>query len=125
MVKNTSVAVRPNKVWPLVVGVCVIALFLFLSVVNKKHATESGDNIHKFANGGTYRDGSKCISYNRNHNLAYGGSSSNTTFLKLFLPILLVVAITILSRVRSHSCSEECLNCPQVKSLLDDIFGGF
>nr|AAO15510.1 P14 [Peanut clump virus N] len=84
MVKST-VPTRPNKYWPGVVAIGLVSLFIFLSVSNQKHSTTSGDNIHKFSNGGTYRDGSKCITYNRNSPLAYNGSSSNNTLFWLCL----------------------------------------
>nr|WBG54161.1 triple gene block protein 2 [Potato mop-top virus]BAA06413.1 13K Protein [Potato mop-top virus] len=92
MVRNNEIGARPNKYWPVVAAVVAICLFGFLTVTNQKHATQSGDNIHKFANGGLYRDGSKSIKYNCNNPRAYNGSSSNNTFSQLFLPVLLIGA---------------------------------
>jgi len=90
---DNRIGARPNKYWPIVVGVVAIALFSFLTITNQKHATQSGDNIHKFANGGTYRDGSKQISYNRNNCRAYNGSSSNNTFFRLLMWGMLLAAV--------------------------------
>lgn len=86
------VGARPNIYWPIVVGVVAIALFGFLTITNQKHSTQSGDNIHKFANGGSYADGSKRINYNKNNCRAYNGSSSNRTFTGLLLPALFLAA---------------------------------
>nr|ALT22316.1 triple gene block protein 2 [Soil-borne virus 2] len=90
MVRTNEIGARPNKYWPVVAGVVAICLFGFLTFTNQKHATQSGDNIHKFANGGKYQDGSKRIHYNENNKNAYRGSSSNRTFIDMLLPVLLL-----------------------------------
>lgn len=84
---KTQVGARPNKYWPIVAGVAVAGLFGYLILSNQKHATQSGDNIHKFANGGSYCDGSKRINYNKNNSLAYGNASSPG----MLVPILFAI----------------------------------
>nr|UYS90901.1 TGB2 [Barley stripe mosaic virus] len=129
---KTTVGSRPNKYWPIVAGIGVVGLFAYLIFSNQKHSTESGDNIHKFANGGSYRDGSKSISYNRNHPFAYGNASSPGMLLPTMLTIIGI--ISYLWRTRdsvlgnsggNNSCGEdcqgECLNGHPRRSLLCDI----
>nr|QYF50131.1 MAG: putative 13 kDa protein [Inner Mongolia sediment virgavirus 1] len=109
MVRSNDVGSRPNKYWPIVAGVALISLFAFLTITNQKHKTESGDNIHKFANGGTYKDGSKSICYNKNHDKAYDGSSSNNTFSKLLLPgLFLAAAAYLYSQYNKPDCNVTC-----------------
>lgn len=113
MVRTNEIGARPNKYWPIVIGVAAIALFTFLTITNQKHATQSGDNIHKFANGGSYQDGSKKINYNKNNSRAYNGSSSNNTFTKLLLPGLFLAAAFYFYRwwtrpMCSVTCRGEC-----------------
>nr|QYF50134.1 MAG: putative 13 kDa protein [Jiangsu sediment virgavirus] len=109
MVRSNEIGARPNKYWPIVVGIVAIALFGFLTITNQKHATQSGDNIHKFANGGSFQDGNKRVHYNKNNQLAYNGSSSNSTFAKLFMCGLLVAAAAYCFwRWNRPSCSITC-----------------
>lgn len=115
--KTTSVGSRPNKYWPIVAGIGVVGLFAYLIFANQKHSTESGDNIHKFANGGSYRDGSKCISYNRNNPFAYGNASSPGMLLPTLFTIIGIVSYLWATRgeimggnspLLGHNCGEEC-----------------
>nr|WKB14784.1 triple gene block protein 2 [Wheat yellow stripe virus] len=65
---------RPNHMIPIIVGVCVVALFMFLGYSQQKHRTHSaGDfGVPTFANGGSYADGTRSAKFNSNNNLAYG-----------------------------------------------------
>lgn len=111
---GNSIGARPNKYWPIVAGVVAISLFSFLTITNQKHSTQSGDNIHKFANGGQYQDGSKKINYNKNNSLAYDGSSSNSTLTRLLLPMLCAAGGLYLylwftrHKCSSTTCRGEC-----------------
>lgn len=109
MVRTNEIGARPNKYWPIVVGIFAIALFSFLTITNQKHATESGDNIHKFSNGGKFQDGNKRVHYNKNNPRAYNGSSSNNTFSKLLLPGLFLAAIMYAYvQYRKPQCTVTC-----------------
>lgn len=100
-----EVAARPNKAWPIVVGIAVVGLFLYLGSTHQKHATSSGDNIHKFSNGGTYRDGTKSISYNRNNNLAYGNGNTNDRASSGLFVLLLCLSILAWIHFQVKECS--------------------
>lgn len=106
-----EVAARPNKAWPVVIGIAIIGLFLYLGSTHQKHATSSGDNIHKFSNGGSYRDGSKSIVYNRNNNKAYGnGNTNDRTSAGLFLLLLCTVFLVWIhfQAKKLSKCSDKC-----------------
>nr|QXV86384.1 beta-D protein [Virgaviridae sp.]QXV86488.1 beta-D protein [Virgaviridae sp.] len=111
----TQVAQRPNKYWPIVVGVGLVSLFAYLIFTNQKHATQSGDNIHKFANGGSYQDGSKRINYNKNNNLAYGYkglSNASSTELCMLGLCLAAIAAGIYGEYLRKRQQNECSACP-------------
>lgn len=107
---KTTVGSRPNKYWPIVAGLGVVGLFAYLIFANQKHATQSGDNIHKFANGGQYRDGSKSINYNRNNPFAYGNTSSPGMLLPTLFTIVGIIAYLWKTRdsVLGDSCGDNC-----------------
>jgi len=104
-----EVSARPNKHWPFVVGASIVCLFAFLSFVNQKHATSSGDNIHKFSNGGTYRDGTKSIKYNTNNHRAYGGNNLLSGS-SVWVWVIVIVLVGVL--FRSFSSSKNFVTCP-------------
>ncbi|UDL09454.1 beta d protein [Ligustrum mosaic virus] len=115
----TTVAQRPNKYWPIVVGVGLIGLFGYLIFTNQKHSTQSGDNIHKFANGGSYADGSKRINYNRNNDLSYGykglfSGSNNASLLNLSLLGMFLTAMCagIYGEYMRRKEQSGCIVCP-------------
>ncbi|BAP18646.1 putative triple gene block 2 [Gentian ovary ringspot virus] len=107
-----EVATRPNKAWPVVIGIAIVGLFLYLGSTHQKHATSSGDNIHKFSNGGTYRDGTKSISYNKNNNRAYNnGSSGDRTSAGLLLLLLCTTCCVWIhfQAKKLSECSDGCI----------------
>lgn len=109
MVRN-EIGARPNKYWPIVVGVIAICLFGFLILTNQQHATNSGDNIHRFSNGGSYKDGNKQIAYNPNNPRAYNGVTGGKTFNGVLVSGLLAAIIFILwlQFTTEQRCSPTC-----------------
>lgn len=109
---STQVAQRPNKYWPAVVGIGLIGLFAYLIFSNQKHATQSGDNIHKFANGGSYSDGNKRIQYNKNNSLAYGYKGTDNAslpYMLMFGMFLVAICAGIYGECKRK---QECVVCP-------------
>jgi hypothetical protein len=106
-----EVSARPNKWIPLCVAVCVIAVCAVMFLGNPRHKTSSGGdfNIPTFANGGTYRDGTRSMTFEKTNNLAYTtGSQAFPSW--LIIPILAVAAQYFLGKKKSCSipCNGSC-----------------
>ncbi|BAN62707.1 second triple-gene-block protein [Burdock mottle virus] len=96
-----EIRARESNTKYIVLGVCVVAFICFLGFSQQKHATHSGDGVGvpRFANGGSYRDGTRSMNFNSNNPNAYGcksegffGGFEKLALLFLVLGIILYVA---------------------------------
>nr|QKS69552.1 second triple gene block protein [Erysiphe necator associated gora-like virus 1] len=116
---------RPNKYWPIAIVVCFVAFFFYLGFSHQKHDTTSGDQSHKFTNGGSIKDGNKKVVFNPNSNHAYNRGADDRTPSWLLLSVVFAIYVYLCYQFGvKGACGSDCVgNCVKGRSCFSDLLG--